>query len=35
MLASNEAMLSVFRRGDHDFEASLDGGAYQVRMLFS
>ena len=35
VLASNEAMLNVFRRGDHDFEASLDGGAYQVRMLFS
>jgi acyl-CoA hydrolase/RimJ/RimL family protein N-acetyltransferase len=35
VLASNAAMLSVFKRGDHHFAASLDGGAYEVRMLFS
>jgi RimJ/RimL family protein N-acetyltransferase len=35
VLASNEAMLSIFRRGDHDFESSLVGKAYEITMRFS
>jgi RimJ/RimL family protein N-acetyltransferase len=34
VLASNGAMLAVFKRGDHGFETSLAGGAYEVTMRF-
>ena len=35
VLASNSGMLRVFQRGDHTFETTLAGGAYEVTMIFS
>jgi RimJ/RimL family protein N-acetyltransferase len=34
VLVANAAMLSVFRRGDHDLTSTVVGGSYEVTMIF-
>jgi acyl-CoA hydrolase/GNAT superfamily N-acetyltransferase len=34
VLVSNPAMLRVFQRGDHDLTSTIDGGVYELTMLF-